>query len=159
MLIRNYGLFWRRDDVFWGRPKNAGTLLGRRADQRRSEPVDFRDQTGIYALYADYRLVYIGQTAGTGKQLLARLKDHLADDLAGRWDMFSWFGTRQVIAGGDKLKAPKAGASTTLETALNHMEAILIHVAEPPLNRQGSRWGRATKQYLQIHDERLDDDE
>lgn len=85
---------------------------------------------------------------------MGRLKDHLTDDLAGRWDMFSWFGTRQVIAQG-KLKAPKASASTTFDTALNHLEAILIHVAEPPLNRQGGKWGSAV-QYLQQRDARLD---
>jgi hypothetical protein len=156
MLIRNYGLFWKRTDVFWGRPGrgNAASLLGKLADLKRSESVDFREQTGIYALYADYCLVYIGQTAGTGKQLLGRLKDHLTDDLAGRWDSFSWFGTRQVIADGKKLKAPRAGASASYETALNHLEAILIHVAEPPLNRQGGRWGKAD-QYLQVRDPRV----
>lgn len=155
MLIRNYGLFWVRDDVFWGRQKNAGTLLGVESGRKKGSDVDFREQTGIYALYADYELVYVGQTAGSGKQLLGRLKDHLYYDLAGRWNRFSWFGTRQVLAGG-KLKAPKAGASTSLGLALNHLEAILIHVAEPPLNRQGGRWGEAT-QYLQVRDERLDE--
>ncbi len=156
MLIRNHGLFWRRENVFWGRPKNAGALWGIHVNQKKTEPVDFRQQTGIYALYADYRLVYVGQTAGTGKQMLGRLKDHLYDDLAGRWNMFSWFGTREVIAGGKKLKAPKARASTSFDTALNHLEAILIHVAEPPLNRQGGKWGSAS-QYLQYRDSRLDD--
>ncbi len=35
------------------------------------------------------------------------------------------------------------------------MEAILISVGEPKLNRQGGKWGKETVQYLQQRDERL----
>ena len=66
MLIRNYGLFWHRSDVFWGRQKNPGTLLGKPVNVVNVEPTDFREQIGVYGLFDDsFRLVYFGQ-AGRG---------------------------------------------------------------------------------------------
>ncbi|MGB9429604.1 MAG: hypothetical protein WCC11_06965 [Gammaproteobacteria bacterium] len=154
MLICTYGLFWRVDNVFWGRPRNLGSLLGVPASEKGFGVVDFREQAGIYALYADYDLIYVGQTGGKKQKLMVRLNQHRKKDLAGRWNMFSWFGTRDVLGTG-KLKAEKAGASSTHEHALNHLEAILIHVAEPSLNRQGGKWGDNVEQYLQQRDKRL----
>jgi len=71
MLIRTMGLFWKREDVFWGKggKGNKATLLGVSVKAKRDEPVNFLDQIGVYALYANYALVYIGQT-GTGKKRL-----------------------------------------------------------------------------------------
>ena len=154
MLICTYGLFWRVDNVFWGRPKNSGSLIGVPASAKGFGKVEFREQAGIYALYADYDLIYVGQTGGKGQKLMARLSQHRKKDLAGRWNMFSWFGTRSVLDTG-ALKAEKAGASSTHQVVLNHLEAILIHIAEPALNRQGGKWGADTEQYLQLRDERL----
>jgi hypothetical protein len=99
-------------------------------------------------------LIYIGQTGGKGQKLLSRLKQHRRDQLADRWDKFSWFGTRQVLNNGH-LKADKDSTHTTHGEALNHMEAILISVGEPPLNRQGGKWGKEVEQYIQVRDERL----
>ncbi len=59
-IIRSYGLHWHIDRVYWGRQNDRGTLLGAASRSPRARPVDFRDQRGIYALYADYELVYIG---------------------------------------------------------------------------------------------------
>jgi hypothetical protein len=71
MLIRNYGLFWRRNDVFWGRPHVQGHLKGIRAKALMSKPVDFAEQRGVYALYDDaFRLVYIGQAGANDNQRL-----------------------------------------------------------------------------------------
>ena len=58
-MISTIGLFWRRDNIFWGKGSQAGALLGVPADQVTSDPIDFRDQVGIYALYADYEIVYV----------------------------------------------------------------------------------------------------
>jgi hypothetical protein len=154
MLITNFGLFWKVDDVFWGRPKNAGSLLGVQAAAKRDGIVDFREQSGIYALFADYDLIYVGQTGGNGQKLFTRLNQHRTRELAGRWNMFSWFGTRSVLETGE-LKAEKRGAHSNHQLVLNHLEAILIQVAEPSLNRQGGKWGRGVEQYLQARDERL----
>lgn len=151
-LIRNYGLFWSAKDVFWGAGGNAGSLLGVLAENVTMEPVDFRDQRGVYVLYAGYDMVYVGQN--NGQELLARLKQHKKDDLAERWDRFSWFGLRAVLRTG-MLAGYNQAVHATSSNVLNHIEAILIHAAEPQLNRQGGRFGDNIQRYLQNRDDRL----
>lgn len=158
MLIHNYGLFWRADHVFWGRsgPDGSGHLKGVEAKNRTSNPVDFREQQGVYVLYDEgFKLLYVGQAGANDKQrLFDRLKQHTRDQLADRWSRFSWFGTRSVNNSGE-LKALKSAAHPTVGEVLNHIEAILISAAEPPHNRQGGRFGEDVEQYLQYRDERL----
>lgn len=154
MLIKNYGLYWNEHDVFWGRPKNSGTLIGNRNGEKKSNPVDFRDQTGIYVLYADYKIVYVGQAGTKNQKLFKRLKCHKGDHLAGRWNKFSWFGTRQVLKTGNLRLIPKKSRGIAPKDVLNQIEAVLIHASEPPLNLQGGRWG-SIEQYLQTRDKNI----
>lgn len=46
-------------------------------------------------------------------------------------------------------------AHPALLTVLDHVEAILIHATEPPMNRQGGRFGDNVPRYLQKRDDRL----
>ncbi len=153
-MIRSYGLFWRVDNVFWGWRNNPGRLLGARSKSAKAVEVDFRDQRGVYALYADYELVYIGQTGAGNYRLLSRLRDHLEDYLAERWDRFSWFGT-QWVTKKHELSTDTAQIHENVAAALNILEAVATAIAEPRLNLQRGRWGDA-KQYLQVRDSRLD---
>src|SRR6266404_2145062 len=137
-LIRNYGLFWKAEDIYWGAGSNAGALYGVHANLITGTHVDFRDQRGIYVLYAGYDLVYVGQN--NGQELLARLKQHKKDDLAERWDRFSWFGLRAVKTN-HKLAQYNQDVHANNRKVLNHIEAIIIHAAEPRLNSQGGRFG------------------
>jgi hypothetical protein len=154
MLVRSIGLFWREDCVYWGSGNKAGTLLGVPFNAKTSEPIDFRDQIGIYALYADYQLVYVGQ-AGSGEQtMFARLKQHRKNDLAGRWNRFSWFGVLRALGDG-RLSSKREALHPKLPDVLNHIEAILIHSSEPPMNGQGGRFGEKVTRYQQVRDLRL----
>jgi hypothetical protein len=156
-MIRNMGLFWRRDNVFWDRQRNPGSLFGVPSDARRDEPTDFWDQVGIYALYANYNLVYVGQTGqGVQNRLGVRLRQHTDDDLAGRWDSFSWFGIRFVTPRNQLAAVPNV-RNLTLPAILDLTEGILIAVGEPSLNRQRGRFGNDVERYLQIRDQRLDE--
>ncbi len=56
----------------------------------------FATSGGVYALYADYELVYVGQTGAGNQRLFRRLRDHKKDHLSERWNRFSWFGTQWV---------------------------------------------------------------
>lgn len=152
MLIQNYGLFWLEKNVFWGAGSNAGRLLGVPTQNVTATPIDFRDQSGVYVLYADYVMVYVGQAGAGNQKLFDRLKQHRRDALAGRWNQFSWFGVRWVKQNGE-LSAEADGAHSTHGQVLNHIEAILIHAAEPKHNRQGGRFGAEVIQYLQERDE------
>lgn len=153
MLIQNYGLFWRREDVFWGRPKVSGHLKGYPA-RGKSRLVDFREQQGVYCLYDDnFRMVYIGQAgANDDQRLFIRLRQHKTDALADRWTRFSWFGIRW-ITNANVLAAEAEGTHTTAGAVLNHIEAILISAVEPPHNRQGGRFGEDVIQFLQHRDD------
>lgn len=153
-LIRNYGLFWRRSDVFWGRQHVRGHLKGVPSKKTTNQAVDFRDQQGIYVLYDDsFKLVYVGQAGGNDQQrLLKRLNQHQTDALADRWTRFSWFGIRWVTGAG-QLSTEVTAAHPTIGAVLNHVEAILISAAEPSHNRQGGRFGRSVDQYLQYRDD------
>ncbi|QXX74610.1 GIY-YIG nuclease family protein [Methylovirgula sp. HY1] len=153
MLIYNYGLFWRKDWIHWGRGSNAGHLNGMKAGAKTSIPVDFRDQQGVYCLYDEsFKLVYVGQAGGKNDQrLFQRLKQHREDAVSERWSRFSWFGIRQVLQSG-LLKAEKYTAHPDVGDVLNHIEAILIAAAEPVQNRQGGKFGDHVEQYLQYRD-------
>lgn len=153
-MIKSIGLFWRRDQVYWGAGSQAGALLGVPASQRTVDPIDFRTQIGIYVLYSDYDPVYVGQAGSGHAKLFARLKHHRKDDLAERWDRFSFYGLRAVLANGN-LSAETQAAHPPISTVLDHVEAILIHSMEPPMNRQSGRFGQQVTRYLQVRDERL----
>jgi hypothetical protein len=154
MLIHNYGLFWNEADVFWGKGSKAGRLLGVPSKNITALPVDFREQTGVYVLYAEYDMVYAGQVGSGNQKLFDRLKQHTRDSLSGRWNKFSWFGLRWVKKNGELANEADGKHSTNAEV-LNHIEAILIHAAEPKQNRQGGRFGEDVTQYLQLRDEHL----
>jgi hypothetical protein len=153
MLIQNYGLLWRRDDVFWGKPKVAGHLKGYPA-RSAFHVVDFREQQGVYCLYDDnFKLVYVGQAgANDNQRLFLRLRQHKVDALADRWTRFSWYGMRWVT-NTHRLAKEVVRTQTKPGDILNHVEAILISAAEPPHNRQGGRFGDEVVQYLQYRDE------
>lgn len=74
MIIRSYGVHWRSDRVSWGTQGVKGTLLGAASRSKAAKAVDFGDQRGLYALYADYELVYVGQTSSGDDRLLGYAK-------------------------------------------------------------------------------------
>ena len=127
-MIQSYGVHWHLDRVFWGRPKVAGTLLGAASQSARARDVDFRNQRGIYALYAGYDLVYVGQTGAGNDRLFNRLKCHKIDHLSERWDRFSWFGLLPVSETGALGSLPITYDAAKMIPAL---EAILIEALEP----------------------------
>lgn len=155
MLIQNYGLFWRRDWIHFGAGSNPGHLKGVKTGAKKSSPIDFREQQGVYCLYDDnFRLVYVGQAGGKNDQrLFGRLKRHREDFVSARWTRFSWFGVRPVTPKSDRLRAEKSAAHPDVGDVLNHIEAILIAAAEPVHNRQGGRFGESVDQYLQFRDD------
>jgi len=149
------GLYWKREKVRWTGNRRVGKrrLAGVRASEKKAGEVDFWEQTGIYALYdADYHLIYVGQAGFGDKSYIGtRLKHHSRDELAGRWDMFSWFGLRKVTTN-NVLGVKPERKSGTLTDIGNVLEAILIQAAEPPMNRQGGKFGKRVKRYLQVDD-------
>ncbi len=123
--------------------------MGAASRSSRAVRIDFRLQRGIYALYAEYDLVYIGQTgAGEKDRLFNRLKLHRVDHLSERWNRFSWFGT-QWVTQQHQLSTNTAAVHQDMRAALNILEAVATAVASPRLNLQRGRWSEA-RQYYQV---------
>ncbi|MCA8833605.1 MAG: hypothetical protein K8953_00845 [Proteobacteria bacterium] len=165
MFIKNYGLFWKRDDVFWGRRNNAGSLFGRPAENRTQIKVDFREQTGLYALYdAAFNLVYIGHAGlGVDQRLFERLQQHRRHHLSNRWSYFSWFGIKEaqieVIEGENfyrLINIAEGDITGSHDVFLCQFEAVSIAIAEPRSNRQAGQFKGAIE-YIQHRDSRLDE--
>ena len=165
-MIWNYGLHWHVDRVWWGRPNKPGVLYGATTRNALEENVvDFREQIGIYALYADYELVYVGQ-AGTGNfaTLFARLRDHRSDHLSERWNRFSWFCAlyvnnqnkfeeRNTVLGEFTGKYNDGDVQTLITSYMNIVEAVSIAISEPRLNLRRGRWNyEQVTQYYQWRD-------
>lgn len=154
MLVNLYGELWNPDAVSWGKrgPGNKGELLGVvgvvSGGKTRRVTRDFWEARGVYALYENFRLVYIGKASD--QPLGKRLRDHLTDRLAGRWDMFSWFSTSTLRA--KAVRSPgqrQAQAGDVIST----LEALAIAVTQAPLNRRYSGFpgARAVEQKKSPH--------
>jgi hypothetical protein len=147
--IKNFGFMWEREKVDWGRQGRGGTssfegvMVG-----NRKRCVQFVEQMGIYVLYDRFEQpVQIGQS----KVIFKRLRQHRRDHLRNRWSLFSWFGFYKVGVNHELLvrdQAAQLRRTLTLEESLNELEAILIQVLEPRLNRRGPNWVE-TEEYLQ----------
>ncbi len=151
MLIRNYGYFWRRDEVDW-RPGRGSrlVLLGRRGTYRPGLRItDFRDQRGLYVLYGNHGPYYVGLARRRG--IGDRLRDHTGDLHANSWDRFCWFGFRRVLNSRDdrqlwRLAGTKEWALGDMNSVIADMEALLIKALGCPSNvarmnfPQGEEW-------------------
>jgi len=159
-LISSYGLFWKVDDTEWipnGR-KGKRRLLGHLGSKRSSNRVaDFWSQSGIYVLYGNYGLYYVG----IGAQLGRRLRKHLSDPHAHEWDRFSWFGFRRVTRRRDTgglllLGKSEATSSIRLSKARHDIEAILFRAFAGPGNDKNPHFGNKLKQWDQVKPADLD---
>ncbi|MCC5981666.1 MAG: hypothetical protein JJU26_08110 [Oceanicaulis sp.] len=151
-MITHYGLFWSERDVFWGKPRKSGQLLGREktplgrqgapTKAERQNFIDYRDYVGLYCLYGDGGLIYIGEAGiETKSTIYERLKRHRTGPISGRWDSFSWFG-RSECAG-----------SIDVSIALRQMEAISISIINPGFNKQNGAFAGATQVFQVPHDD------
>jgi hypothetical protein len=139
---------WKRDSVFWGHGAKRGVLQGRRSGR----VIDFREPIGVYVLYDETRrAIYVGQAGQGNARLFNRLRSHRRDNLAHRWQYFSWFGLLPVNKGG-RLSGrddPSKRVGGTLRSTLNEIEGVLIAATEPPFNKQGARF-RGISRYRQV---------
>ena len=142
--VQNFGLFWATKFVDW----DEKTLEGRyrpyqykkRLKPKEEERVNFWGQKGVYVLHQNFTPIYVGQigvirrtndTEDKAIRVLGdRLKEHLNDDLAGKWDRFSWFGFHRVIKGPTLGNIIGHGESTAIsyKEEVHLLEAVLISI-------------------------------
>lgn len=125
-IIHSFGMYWQRDLVVW---KNDPKMYGKQ--QAFSKPVDFGKQKGIYILYDQHTVVYVGRSID--RPLGKRLFEHTVDRLGSRWNRFSWFGLLDVTQEGNLRELP---LNTSLASLVSTLEALLIEALEPPQNRK-----------------------
>jgi hypothetical protein len=125
-IIHSFGMYWQRDLVVW---RNEPKIYGKQ--QALSKPVDFGKQKGIYILYDQHTVVYVGRSVD--RPIGRRLFEHTLDRLGSRWNRFSWFGLLDVTQDGS-LRETHLNAS--LAALVATLEALLIEALEPPQNRK-----------------------
>ncbi|MEW6621013.1 MAG: HTH domain-containing protein [bacterium] len=125
-VISSFGMFWRRDSIEWNAtPKILGF------QQIEAKPVNFYEQLGIYLLYDNREVIYVGRA--TERPLGKRLYEHTIDRLSTRWDRFSWFGFLPVSEEG--VLKPMAESYQAIKI-IPALEAILVEALEPRQNRK-----------------------
>lgn len=134
MLIKAFGSYWNPDIVDWGGrgPGNKGSLAGRVKINGKTLAVDLWGAKALYVLSDEFRCVYVGQAFD--RSLGPRLRDHLTDRFAGRWDMFSWFALSNITKKGNII--PPGQRQVGPAMVMDTLEALAILVADPALNRK-----------------------
>ena len=134
MPIRNYGEAWRVEHSTYGHTSP------------RAISVDFSAQIGVYLLFDDQRLVYVGR-AGNSEEgtILSRVQNHRETADKGSWDTFSRFGFRPVGIDGT-LQSLRENTLWS-EEEIRDMEALLIYVLNPPNNLRSGDYRHIPKYY------------
>lgn len=134
-LIRQFGEFWNPDMVSWGKkgPGNGGKLIGEVKGDNGWVNINFWEARGVYVLYDNFTITYVGKAID--QPLGKRLRDHLSDRLAGRWDMFSWYSLSSIRWAQNDVRVPGT-RQISPDTMINTLEALCIAIAEPRLNRR-----------------------
>jgi hypothetical protein len=145
-IIQALGMYWSRSLIVW---TNNPTLQGQQ--QTGAKPVDFSNERGVYLLYDDRDVIYVGRATDQG--LGKRLYQHTVDRLASRWNRFSWFGILRVMP--DGTLAEEKPKILPQEVIVATMEALLIEGLEPPQNRRRGDDFRAIE-YIQREDPELE---
>ena len=125
-IIRSFGMYWQRNLVVW---RSDAKMFGKQ--QAMAKSVNFSKQKGIYILYDQHTVVYVGRSID--RPLGKRLYEHTIDRLGSRWNRFSWFGLLDVTPEGC---LEEVRFATSLAALIGTLEAILIESLEPPQNRK-----------------------
>lgn len=133
MLIKSYGINWNPFVIDWV-PSGTVQMTGEvRKEDGTIVPINFYNAKGIYVLQNEFKPIYAGKAFGT--PLGQRLRDHLSDRLAGRWDMFSWYSVSSPRFTQKDVSQP-GGRHMEPERIVEALEALAILIADPPLNRK-----------------------
>jgi hypothetical protein len=134
VLIKAFGSYWNPDIVDWGKkgPGNKGSLPGKAKINSKTLTVDLWEAKALYVLSDEFRCVYVGKAFE--RPLGPRLRDHLTDRFAGRWDMFSWFSISNITKKGNISSPGQRQVGPVV--VMNTLEALAILVADPALNRK-----------------------
>ena len=128
-LIGAYGRYW--DPNILEKKKH---LQGFHRNKKIA--VNFDMEIGVYLLHKGDRVVYVGKTAK--QTLYDRITQHLScnDPVYGHWDSFSWFGILGINSENNQVKKSAQKVNLTNDKLITSLEALLIELFEPGLNRK-----------------------
>lgn len=132
LIVKAYGLHWKRNNVDWKKPNDLKVL----GAQSEAKNVNFAKMRGVYILHNEQEIVYVGQAIseeGIGK----RLREHTKDRLANRWNTFSWFGLDSVNSNGEIIRSSVNDFQLSIQGIADVLEGILLEILEPRSNRRG----------------------
>ena len=136
MLIGAYAEFWDIYQVDWhpGSGSNRWSLLGKNGQNLPGlRVVDFRRARGVYVLYDNHGAYYAGLARGASG-LGGRIKDHMSDDHANKWQRFSWYSFDSVAkrpereSGLHAVSRRDKPVPASDEAVIRELEALLITV-------------------------------
>lgn len=143
--VKAFGAYWSRDSILWDKPK----LLGQQ--QIGADEVDLSEQIGVYLLYHEREVVYVGRA--TDRPIIKRLQEHTKGRLRARWDRFSWFGLYSVSEKGELIVNQPTDSDS--ESLIRTLEAVLIEAMEPRQNRRGGDHF-SDIDYIQVEDPEIE---
>ena len=164
LFIKDYGLFWKRDDVWWGKRGNQqkAEFKGELPDQPNAELVELHKEIGFYMLYNinsidgipyhSDELVYCGFSGRDDNQeraLFHRIKQHQqpSKPLYKKWNYFSWFSIA-TLQGNGRLNRRDTEITGSRIDFLRQIEATIINISCPTNNKDRGNFVDAQK-YLQ----------
>ncbi len=151
MLIGAFGRFWDREQVDFH--AHRWRMLGRRGmNVGTIEVVDFRRARGVYVLYNEIGVYYVGLAASQGG-IGGRVRNHLKDEHGSRWTRFSWFSfdepSTECDKDGVKLIRQKDSVKSQTPVAIRDLEALLQVATQPFANKSETRFREATE-WIQV---------
>ena len=161
-FVKTGGFRWSVDLVGWGSPGaarnrelhgywNKGFGKGKPSKKTvKNATANVWSIQAVYALYSGTELVYIGEG-----QLGSRLLQHYrSDDLAGRWDCFTWLSPWEYQRDGKSATMqkwdPKVPVSMKGKQLVELLELVSIRLALPSDNRQQPEAKKSIKWLKQI---------
>ena len=122
-LIAAMGYMWKRSEVDWITQPDLWGVEETSRTRANHVPINFSLQSGVYVLYKDAKITYIGQSINIG----ARLTNHTKDKHSQRWNRFSWFGLKPFDS---DLKLIDPPDHYSMRAILDGLEGVLIEVLE-----------------------------
>lgn len=151
MLIGAYGRFWERSHVDFD--VHGWRLLGRQGINTGTiKVVDFRYARGIYVLYNEIGVYYVGLASGESS-IGRRLKDHLRDEHGSGWSRFSWFAfdSPSLKGGADGVHGVEfyQSVQVTDSQVIRDLEALLQVAMQPFANKSQTKFADASE-WIQV---------
>ncbi len=144
ILTKSIGVYWNRDNILW---KNEPDMFG--VQKEGANPVNFKNQIGIYILFDQREIIYVGQAID--QPISKRLMQHTNDRLSGRWNRFSWFGFFGVAENGELYIDAKKYEHVAFSELADTLEGVLIESIEPRQNRKKGN-SFASLEFMQFED-------